>query len=204
MWGPAETIQELRLQHPPLIGNRRQGPDLSQVGARRSALWLRAHFYDPPEVSGASIMPSYAYLFGDERGNDLVAYLESLQKAGIVEHLVAEMSWRPSASAVAAADASDGEQLFQRDCATCHSVDGRTRHAWQASFRRLPPDLRVGPLLDLPLSGPLALRMDRLAQIAKFGIPGTDMPGHEYLSDQQIASISVWLSQNIAQLGLNR
>jgi cytochrome c oxidase cbb3-type subunit 2 len=42
--------------------------------------------------------------------------------------------------------------------------------------------------------------MDRLAQIAKFGIPGTDMPGHEYLSDQQIASISLWLSQNIAQL----
>jgi len=204
MWGPAETIQELRLQHPPLIGNRRQGPDLSQVGARRSALWLRAHFYDPPEVSGASIMPSYAYLFGDERGNDLVAYLEGLQKAGTVEHLVAEMSWRPSASAVAAADASDGERLFQRHCATCHSVDGRTRHAWQASFRRLPPDLRVGPFLDLPLSGPLALRMDRLAQIAKFGIPGTDMPGHEYLSDQQIASISVWLSQHIAQLGLNR
>ena len=144
-------------------------------------------------------MPSYAYLFGDERGNDLVAYLEGLQKAGTVEHLVAEMSWRPSASAVAAADASDGERLFQRHCATCHSVDGRTRHAWQASFRRLPPDLRVGPFLDLPLSGPLALRMDRLAQIAKFGIPGTDMPGHEYLSDNEIASISLWLSQTIAQ-----
>jgi cytochrome c oxidase cbb3-type subunit 2 len=35
MWGPAETLQELRQERPPLIGNRRQGPDLSQVGGRR-------------------------------------------------------------------------------------------------------------------------------------------------------------------------
>jgi len=41
--------------------------------------------------------------------------------------------------------------------------------------------------------------MIHLAQIAKFGIPGTDMPGHEYLSDADIASISLWLSQVIAQ-----
>ena len=41
--------------------------------------------------------------------------------------------------------------------------------------------------------------MTRLEQIAKFGVPGTDMPGHEYLSDQQIASIGLWLSHLIAQ-----
>jgi cytochrome c oxidase cbb3-type subunit 2 len=204
MWGPVETVAEVRLQHPPLIGNRRQGPDLSEVGARRSALWLKAHFYNPAEVSGASVMPSYAYLFYDERGNDLVAYLESLQKAGSVERLVAEMSWQPSASAVAAADASDGERLFKRDCTTCHSVDGRTRHAWNDSFKRIPIDLRAGPLLDLPRSSPPVLRMNRLAQIAKFGIPGTDMPGHEYLSDKDIASISLWLMQTTAQSSQKR
>ena len=33
MWGPVESIQELREERPPLIGNRRQGPDLSEVGA---------------------------------------------------------------------------------------------------------------------------------------------------------------------------
>ena len=54
LWGPAEPLQQLRQQRPPLIGNRRQGPDLAEVGGRRSALWLKAHFYDPPEVSGAS------------------------------------------------------------------------------------------------------------------------------------------------------
>jgi cytochrome c oxidase cbb3-type subunit 2 len=46
--------------------------------------------------------------------------------------------------------------------------------------------------------------MNRIAQITKFGIAGTDMPGHEYLPDEEIASISLWLSQNIAQPVGNR
>ena len=78
MWGPIESLDQIHQERPPLIGNRRQGPDLSQVGARRSALWLKMHLYNPREVSGSSIMPSYALLFRDQRGNDLVAYLASL------------------------------------------------------------------------------------------------------------------------------
>jgi cytochrome c oxidase cbb3-type subunit 2 len=199
MWGPVESIQELRLQRPPLIGNRRQGPDLTQVGARRSALWLKAHFYDPAEVSGASIMPSFAMLFRDGRGDDLVAYLESLHGADTAQHFTEERLWQPSAEAVREADPAWGERLFQRDCATCHSNGGRTRQTWQSNFKRLPPDFAVGPFFYLPPAGPDAPRIERLAQIAKFGIPGTDMPGHEYLSDKQIASISLWLSQIVAQ-----
>jgi mono/diheme cytochrome c family protein len=199
LWGPVETLEELRRQHPPLIGNRRQGPDLAEVGGRRSRLWLKAHFYNPPEVSGASIMPSYSILFGDARGDDLVAYLESLRGAGTSEHLVAERAWRLSPAALAGANAGNGERLFQRDCTTCHSVSGRTRLTWQSGFKRLPPDLAVGPYFYLTASGLATQRMDQLAQISKFGISGTDMPGHEYLSDNDIASISLWLSQIIAQ-----
>ena len=67
--------------------------------------------------------------------------------------------------------------------------------------KRPPPDLAVGPLPHLSPSDPAAARFDRIAQIAKFGIPGTDMPGHEYLSDSDIASISLWLSQNMRAAG---
>ena len=203
MWGPAEPLQELRQERPPLIGNRRQGPDLAEVGGRRSALWLKAHFYDPPEVSGASIMPSYAFLFRDRRGDDLVAYLLSLKTAGVEQHQTAERLWHPSLSAVAQANANEGERLFGRHCGTCHSAGGRTRLIWQAGFKRLPPDLAVGPFFYLPPSGPALVRTARLEQIAKFGVPGTDMPGHEYLSDNEIASISLWLSQLIGQLSQN-
>jgi cytochrome c oxidase cbb3-type subunit 2 len=172
------------------------------VGGRRSPSWLKAHFFDPTEVSGASIMPSYAFLFHDGRGDDLVAYLASLKETDVEPHLIAERAWRLPSSAVAAASAGDGERIFQRHCATCHSAGGSTR--WKMNFKRLPPDLTVGPYLDLQTSIAPAQQMDRLAQIAKFGIPGTDMPGHEYLSDQEIASLSLRLTQIIAQPTRNR
>jgi cytochrome c oxidase cbb3-type subunit 2 len=197
MWGPVESIAELRTQNPPLIGNRRQGPDLTEVGARRSALWLKAHFYNPAEVSGASIMPTYGFLFRDERGDDLVAYLESLRSPGTEEHIAEEGRWQPKSSEVAQATASDGERLYQRDCATCHDAEGATRRTWQSGFKQPPADVASGHYTYLHASDSPEQRAIRLAQIAKFGIPGTDMPGHEYLSDRNISSISLWLNQVI-------
>jgi cbb3-type cytochrome c oxidase subunit II len=203
MWGPVEPVSLIRQEDPPLIGNRRQGPDLAEVGARRSALWLKAHLEDPTGVSGASIMPSYAFLFHDERGSELVAYLESLQAPNVTAHLAEEKAWRPSPEAEAQASASDGAQLYGRYCATCHDAGGSTRLRWRAEFKRLPAEFPNGPFFYLPaVESNSEMQLD-LARIAKFGIPGTDMPGHEYLPDPQIASISLWLSQTIAQSNSN-
>ena len=196
MWGPARSVEELRREQPPLIGNRRQGPDLAEVGSRRSTLWLRAHFYNPPEVSHASFMPSYSHLFRDHRGEDLVAYLETLHTSPTDDqHLLAKRDWFPSSVAMAAATTTEGETLFRIYCATCHAEEGPTRRKWQTSFKRLPPGLRAGPFLHVPDSASLSERKDRLARIVKFGIAGTDMPGHEYLPDAEIASLALWLAQ---------
>jgi cbb3-type cytochrome c oxidase subunit II len=199
MWGPVQAIDELRLERPPLIGNRRQGPDLSEVGSRRSPLWLKAHFYDPQEVSHASFMPSYSHLFerAGSSGDDLVAYLDSLKGLGTEQHFRSEQTWMPSVGGIAKANASDGAHLFNTYCATCHDSDGRTRQRWQMSFKRSPPNLEIGPWLHLSTSDSAEQREIHLAQIVKFGIPGTDMPGHEYLSDQNISSLAIWLTQNI-------
>ena len=195
MWGPAQSLEELRRQRPPLIGNRRQGPDLSEVGSRRSPLWFKAHFYAPSMLSYASFMPSYAYLFRDRRGDDLVAYLESLRGADYDRHLLAEADWRPSAQALQQASVTRGASLYPRYCATCHDAQGAARLAWRTSFNRLPPDLLRGTYPDLSLPGSAAQRSLRLAQVVKFGLPGTDMPGHEYLSDRDAASLGLWLSR---------
>jgi cytochrome c oxidase cbb3-type subunit 2 len=194
LWGPVESLAEIHQQRPPLIGNRRQGPDLAQVGTRRSPLWLKAHLINPAEVSGRSIMPSYAFLFQDQRGDDLVAYLASLRSGDVEGHLSQENAWSPSAASVAAASASQGEQVYREFCATCHDAHGATREQWAASFKEAPANLSAGPFRYLHPSDE-ATRRTRLAQIAKFGIPGTDMPGHEYLGDGQIASLSLWLAQ---------
>jgi cbb3-type cytochrome c oxidase subunit II len=199
MWGPVESLEELHRQQPPLIGNRRQGPDLSQVGSRRSSLWLKAHLYNPREVSGASIMPSYSFLFRDERGNDLVAYLSSLRPPASAQHISQQQQWRLPASAIADASADDGQRLYSRYCATCHSGHGRTRNTWQFSFVELPGILSAGSAAGVQGASAPTSRIDHFAQIVKFGIPNSDMAGHEYLSDRDVASISLWLSQSVAQ-----
>ena len=191
IWGPVESVAEIRHENPPLIGNRRQGPDLAQVGNRRSALWLKAHFYDPSELSHNSFMPSYRHLFEDRRGDDLVQYLRSLQTGDRPEETTA-------GSAQVDTSPSGGERLFESYCATCHSPAGLTRTRWHAAFRRFPPDLKAGPFLHISASESFAGRRAKLARVVKFGIPGTDMPGHEYLPDETIASLSIWLAQNVA------
>jgi cytochrome c oxidase cbb3-type subunit 2 len=202
MWGPTQTIAELRSQHPPLIGNRRQGPDLSEVGNRRSPLWLRAHFMHPAEVSYRSFMPAYGYLFAandqridDTRGDDLIAYLSSLHDSGTTAHLAAEQQWYLSAANLQSISIEQGARLFQNNCTTCHTADGATRNRWLTHFKRLPPNLYTGPYLHLTASDSPAQRQLRLARIVKFGIPGTDMPGHEYLPDAEVFSLALWLNQ---------
>ena len=87
MWGPSSDVQVRRSERPPLIGNRHQGPDLTEVGNRRSAPWLRAHFMNPAMLSHDSPMPAYAYLFADERGDALIAYMKTLGGTNLFAHL---------------------------------------------------------------------------------------------------------------------
>jgi cytochrome c oxidase cbb3-type subunit 2 len=198
LWGPVESLQQIHLQKPPLIGNRRQGPDLSQVGGRRSPLWLKAHLIDPAEVSGRSVMPPFGFLFSDNRGDDLVAYLASLHGGDAQSHATEQQAWRPSESAGNKATAAEGEHVYQTFCSTCHEADGATRRKWAASFSTPPADLHTGPFRYVQESDP-DTRRTRIAQIARFGIPGTDMPGHEYLNDEQITAVSLWMIQKPGQ-----
>jgi len=186
MWGPATDLDALRRQQPPLIGNRRQGPDLSQVGARRSPLWLRMHFMQPRDVSYRSPMPPYDYLFRSGRGDDLIAYLSSLNDPA---HWIGVTGWQPSTAAWNEASRVDGAALFREHCATCHAPGGTARVKWRGSFRRPPPDLAADPLKHVRVGDSGDLRVE-IARIAKFGIRDTDMPGHEYLPDDQVAAIA--------------
>ncbi len=79
LYGPATPVRTDKTQ-PVLIGNRRQGPDLSNVGLRKTREWHKLHLINPPLVSPGSRMPSYAHLFDDsDKGEVLLDYLISLQ-----------------------------------------------------------------------------------------------------------------------------
>ncbi|MDR3725379.1 MAG: cbb3-type cytochrome c oxidase subunit II [Terracidiphilus sp.] len=188
MWGPVESMEQVHAQKPPLIGNRRQGPDLSQVGARRSRLWLRAHLIAPAALSSASPMPPYALLFTDERGNDLVAYLASLRTED-GKHLQQQAEWQLSETAWRQVNADEGEPLYRRHCATCHASNGAAQARWGAEFQSKPPELAA---LKSHCSNSSPAQVER---IVRFGLRGTEMPGHEYLSEHEIASLTLWLMQ---------
>lgn len=192
MWGPATDVDAVHAQQPPLIGNRRQGPDLSQVGARRSPLWLRMHFGEPRDVSFESPMPEYGYLFRNRRGDDLIAYLASLNDT---RHWDGVAQWQAEPEAWLQADHLDGSKLYNEHCATCHAAGGVARAKWAGSFRRLPPDLVGDSLKQVSANGGSLEVRNQIARITKFGIQGTDMPGHEYLPDDQVAAIANYVAE---------
>ena len=73
---------------------------------------------------------------------------------------------------------------------TCHDSAGTARKRWGAKFKVLPPNWAADSLAHFPNREPAAEWRLRLARIIKFGMPGTDMPGHEYLPDEQIQALA--------------
>lgn len=203
-WGPFRPVTGD--ERPPLLGNRRQGPDLRNVGDRRGAGWQELHLRDPRSTSPGSRMPSYAHLFvpGDRRGEELVAYLESLGVLGAAEApqpygtaLVRRVSSTRGESAsgvVGAGVLARGRALFGLYCATCHGVEGRGDGPLAAALGRKPAmDLRKGaPWLLSWGAGAPPLR-EELANAIRWGIEGTDMPGHETLGDRDVADLAAWV-----------
>ncbi|MEO7101563.1 MAG: cbb3-type cytochrome c oxidase subunit II, partial [Luteolibacter sp.] len=181
-WGPARRVEDVLKGKPVLIGNRRQGPDLTNVGARRSEKWLKVHFIDPQALAPGSTMPSYAHLFESGKGDDLVRYLS---QSGVNEMpLIAEKAshWQP----VGGAEGLNGKVLFATHCSACHGAGGGGHGPLSLEFGRPPANLIAGPFAWTPPGENLDLR---IARIIKFGIPGTDMPGHEALTDAEILAI---------------
>jgi cytochrome c oxidase cbb3-type subunit 2 len=185
-WGPATNLTEATAATPPLFGNRRQGPDLANVGNRRSLEWNRLHLISPRLVSPGSRMPSYAHLFAGpaERGEALLAYLASLGAGTLGARQAAIAAWKPSSAAVLPAD--DSRRLFQRLCAPCHGESGRGDGPLAARLSVRPVDWSQSEWRHVPAGVQSEILLGR---IIKFGLPGLPMAGHEYLPDREIVGL---------------
>lgn len=182
IWGGAGPLEETTAESPVLIGNRRQGPDLAHVGARRSEGWLREHFLAPRILAPDSTMPSYAHLFHDRRGDDLVAYLKLSGIDSLPDRMRTVSAWRPADVPAS----GDGGRLFGRHCAACHGRDGMGDGELASRFLRPPANLRTGPFLWTAGDD----EETKVMRVIKFGIPGTDMPGHEVLDDADLRALA--------------
>jgi cytochrome c oxidase cbb3-type subunit 2 len=186
IWGPPRDMKSVLQGEPVLIGNRRQGPDLTNVGARRSEAWLREHFIDPRALVPGSSMPSYAHLFDDKRGGDLVGYLKQSGVSATAAVMTRAAAWKPERGSGQDARAT-GKALFAAHCAVCHGDGGHGNGPLSGKFLRPPANLVDGPFLWTAAGGELETRV---ARVIKFGITGTDMPGHEVMTDAQVIALS--------------
>ncbi len=184
-WGPWRPLD--RAERPPLIGTRRQGPDLLQVGNRRSEVWQEIHLKDPRRLNPGTRMPSYAHLFAGDgrRGQDLVAYLASLGKGTSVERWAMTKAETPPPPP-AAPSLARGARLFATYCAACHGANGAGR---RPSGREAERPLRQ-PAQTRRLSAPASPSPASI----RHGLPPTSMPGHEWLTDQQVADLVAYVS----------
>lgn len=185
-WGPSRPLTEMLAQTPPLFGNRRQGPDLQNVGNRRSYEWQRLHLIAPRRVTPGSRMPSYAHLFadGDPRGEALLAYLNSLGGDDAASHV----DWAPTKGEIVL-DRAAQQRLFAQWCVSCHGESGRGNGALAAQLLLPPRDLVAGRWHYVPAGTSIASERTALARLIKFGVPGTAMAGREYLSDFEVVAL---------------
>jgi cytochrome c oxidase cbb3-type subunit 2 len=174
-WGPYRPLD--RTQRPVLIGNRRQGPDLENVGLRRAPVWQALHLRAPSTLSPGSRMPSYAHLFRDGRGDDLVAYLGTLGSGCEVERAAAVAA--TPAPDLSGASAARGAGLFARYCSPCHGGGPL------ASSLGVPPK----DLARVEDRSPA-----RLYSAIRFGRAPTPMPGHETLPERDLADLVAFVA----------
>ncbi|MDQ2908151.1 MAG: cbb3-type cytochrome c oxidase subunit II [Candidatus Eremiobacteraeota bacterium] len=64
VYGRPSTAGDYAYSTPELLGDHRNGPDLSNIGARQpSGVWQEIHLYEPRALVSGSIMPAYKWLF---------------------------------------------------------------------------------------------------------------------------------------------
>ncbi len=198
MWGPVRDLEQVRKEEPVLIGNRRQGPDLMQVGLRRSKGWLKQHFMDPQSLERKSVMPNYGYLFneGDPRGEALVEYLSAYSSDDLSKRVAMIQKWKLAPQKSEHVREQDvrvqrGKVLFNSHCSMCHGMDGRGDGVLASLWARKPANLVSGPFPFTPVGD----ANGGLSRVIKFGIIGLDMPGHEWLSDEEIRDLCQYVSR---------
>ncbi|MCB0322552.1 MAG: cbb3-type cytochrome c oxidase subunit II [Bdellovibrionales bacterium] len=189
MWGPYIAPEEILRARPPLIGNRRSGPDLLNIGNRRSRDWLQIHLIEPRATQPGSTMPSYEYLFADERGERLLDYLQSLGRNTMQERLQQVQRWRPKD--IAPISASEARDLFLDGCAACHGASGRGDGPLASRLYLRPRNLVEEPPRTFDWRSPEADLA--YARLIKFGVPGSSMPGHEYYEDEEVLGLVRYL-----------
>ncbi len=89
VFGRPSVAGDYAYSTPELLGDHRNGPDLTNIGSRQpSTAWQYIHLWDPRAVVHDSIMPRYPWLFAvksrAEPGDDVVPLPPGFAPKGVV------------------------------------------------------------------------------------------------------------------------
>ena len=208
-WGPVSQPGEHIFDRPHLFGTRRIGPDLTRIGRKYGDDWHVAHFWNPREVVGNSIMPGFNWLFEkdekqepvlNEDGKALVSYIqrmgtnigdwrESFPSTSIFQGTQIEFLSRNNETVL-----PDGKKVYEQRCLGCHGSKG-DGHGPSAKFLNPKPrDFTKGLFKFRSTPGKDSLPTDSdLYHTLKHGLWGTSMPAWYSLKDEEIFAVIQYL-----------
>jgi cbb3-type cytochrome oxidase cytochrome c subunit/mono/diheme cytochrome c family protein len=214
-FGPPTLAWETQFDYPHLWGTRRIGPDLAREGGGRSDDWHYAHLFAPRAIVPSSVMPAYRHLFEARpdrptlAGRDLVAYLQSLGRAGEISAApgaqrldplcncshdelhstsrTADIGGHPAKARAGdtapvlppGLDRSRGMSLYGALCAGCHGVAGFGNGPAASSLKPAPAALAEHEY-----------SRSKLAAVLWNGVPGTAMPAWRDRSRQELSELA--------------
>jgi cbb3-type cytochrome oxidase subunit 1/cbb3-type cytochrome oxidase cytochrome c subunit len=188
-FGAPTAAWETQRDFPQLWGTRRIGPDLARESGRRTTDWQLAHLFDPRYTVPDSMMPSYAWMFGGsperpgQEALDLVAYLNSLGRAGARVYPASAPQAAPMAvtTAPASAGLEEGRRVFLHNCSGCHGERGDGRSPGGQALRP--------PAFDLTGS---ALAEGRIRRAMQQGVAGSAMPAWNTLPASEFRAVAAY------------
>lgn len=161
---------DFNYDRPHQLGTLRTGPDLANIGNKRSSTWEIEHLIDPRKYTPNSIMPSYSFLSRHQL-EALAAYLGSLgdQQSAQADPKVGEEweNWK-NPLPVTASNWYEGKKIFITRCQTCHGCAGNGMGEYSHKLNQRPADLRQSRYKNYPEG----FYMWRISD----GVPGTAMP----------------------------
>ena len=208
-WGPVSQAGEHVFDRPHLLGTRRIGPDLTRVGRKYGDDWHIAHFWNPREVVGNSIMPRFTWLFEkneseepilNEDGKALISYIQRMGtnigdwRAGFASTSISQGISKKFEGQDKETALSIGKQVYEARCLGCHGSMGDGKGPAAKFLNPKPRDFTKGVFKFRSTPGKDSLPTDSdLYHALKHGLWGTSMPAWYSLKDEELFAVIQYL-----------
>ncbi len=196
--------------NPLILGSERTGPDLSNIGRKRSEMWEFEHHKNPRDLSPLSIMPSFeflpdadlmamsSYLFslGDRVAQERMILPPASYAGGTDPFVFPEVQGPADQGEVwatwDAAGLQQGKELYVKYCLTCHGCAGNGLGSYGGTTSVTPANFKVEPYRSMP--------PDQWFWHVSEGVPGTVMPvWKESLTEAQRWTVIRYIREIFAQ-----